>query len=215
MLSGVAEATGDEERWAEARSLLDRTPTESAEQRLRRWRRHRVVALAALLLVSAAVGVILAVLVGGVASDASEAPAWPQVTGFVIAAAGLALQLSGVVAAVRGNRRLRVWRSPVAVLTRAQRKQLVAQVRGRRPVDPDRLPLARLLAEQLVAQRNGMLANLGLEVAFVGLWMATPSTGRAVIAVGYGLLLAVLWPFLQRDTRAARRFLATHPTPRA
>ncbi len=32
---------------------------------------------------------------------------------------------------------------------------------------------------------------------------------------GYGLLLAVLWPFLQRDTRTARRFLATHPTPRA
>ena len=76
-----------------------------------------MVALAALLLVSAAVGVTLAVLVGGVASDASQAPAWQQVTGFVIAAAGLALQLSGVVAAVRGNRRLRVWRSPLAVLT--------------------------------------------------------------------------------------------------
>ncbi|ADB73942.1 hypothetical protein Gobs01_03642 [Geodermatophilus obscurus DSM 43160] len=58
-----------------------------------------------------------------------------------------------------GKWRLRVWRIPVAVLTRAQRKQLVAQVRGWRPVDPDRLPLARL-AEQLVAQRNGMLANM-------------------------------------------------------
>ena len=67
-----------------------------------------------------------------------------------------------------------------------------------------------------MVQRNGMVANLGLEVSFVGLWIATPSTWRAVIAVGYGLLLAVLWPFLRRDTRAARRFLTTtQPPPEA
>ncbi len=101
------------------------------------------------------------------------------------------------------------------VPTESAQRRLTAQVRGRRPVDTDRLPLARLVAEQLVVQRTGTAANLGLEVLFVGQWIADPSTARAVIAVSYGLLLAALWPFLYRDIRAARRFLTRHATQEA
>ncbi len=224
MLAGVDEATGDEatgdeatgdgQHWAQARSLLERTPTEAAQRRLRRWRRQRIGALAALLLVSAAVGTAIAVLFGGGASEAAKVPAWQQAAGFSIAGAGLVLQLTGVVATVRRTRGLRAWRSPLAVLTTAQRKQLAAQVRGRLPVDAEQLPLARLVAEQLLVQRTGMAAHLGLEVLFIGQWIADPSTARAAIAGSYGLLLAVLWPLLHRDVRAARRFLGTHLVPR-
>lgn len=210
-LSGVSvEATGDEARWAEAQSLLECAPTETAEQRLRRWRWQRVPVLAAALLVPAAVAAALVVLTDGVDSAPSEVPMWQAVIGFAIATAGLALQLFGVVAAWRANRRLRAWSSPLAVLTSAQRRQLRAQIRGRQPVDPARLPLAQLQAEQVLSQRTGMVANLGLETGFVGLWIATPSTLRAALAVGYGLLLAILWPIMSRDTRPARRFLTEH-----
>ncbi len=203
---------GDEQRWAQARALLDRGPSEVAQQRLPRWRRRRVWALAALFVVSVAVVVIVRVLFGGVSSSASV-PRWQQVAGFSVAGAGLVLQLTGVVAGVRSARRMRAWSSPLAVLTAAQRKELTSAVRGRRSVEPDRLPLARLVAERLLVARSSVAAHLGLEVLFVGQWIADPETWRAAIAVGYGVLLATPWPFLHRDIRAARRFLLAHPTP--
>ncbi len=204
---------GDEQRWAQARALLDRGPSEVAQQRLQCWRLRRFWALAALLVVSVAVVVIVRVLLGGVSSSASPVPRWQQVAGFSVAGAGLVLQLTGVVAGVRSARRMRAWSSPLAVLTAAQRKELTSAVRGRRSVEPDRLPLARLVAERLLVARSSVAAHLGLEVLFVGQWIADPETWRAAIAVGYGVLLVTAWPFLHRDIRAARRFLLAHPTP--
>jgi hypothetical protein len=59
--------------------------------------------------------------------------------------------------------------------------------------------------------RNVMIANSGLSVAFVGQWIAFPTTWRAVMACGYGLLLGVGWLFVERDGRRARRYLEEHP----
>jgi hypothetical protein len=207
----AGEVSEDEQRWTQALALLDRVPTEAEEQRLRRWRRRRIWTLLALLLASVAVIAIVTVLLGGVSSPVSAVPRWQQVAGFSVAGAGLVLQLAGVVAGVRSVRRVRAWSSPLAVLTAGQRKELVAAVRGRRSIALDRLPLARLLAEQLLVSRTSVAANLGLEVLFIGQWIADPATWRAVIAVSYGVLLATAWPFLHRDIRAARRFLLAHP----
>ncbi len=210
----AGEVSEDEQRWTQALALLDRVPTKAGEQRLRRWRRRRIwTLLALLLLASVAVIAIVTVLLGGVSSPVSAVPRWQRITGFSVAGAGLLLQLTGVVAAVRSVRRVRAWNSPLVVLTAGQRKELVAAVRGRRSIALDRLPLARLLAEQLQVSRTSVAANLGLEVLFIGQWIADPATWRAVIAVGYGVLLATVWPFLRQDIRAARRFLLAHPTP--
>jgi nitroreductase len=211
MLPIMAPEANDEARWADAQSLLDRAPTESADQRLRRWRRLRVLLLASVLLVSAAVGVMLAVLFSGPSAHAKEAPTWQAVFGFVIAAAGLVLQGFGVAALWWVHRRVRGWRSPLSVLTRAQRKELLAQVRAQRPIQLSRVPLARLLAEQLVGQRAVMASNLGLGICWAGLWIASPTLWRAVIAGLYGVFLALGWPFIERDARGALRFLGAHP----
>jgi hypothetical protein len=206
------EAVDDETRWAEAQSLLDRTPTESAEQRLRRWRQLRILFIATVLVLGAAVGVVLTVLFNGTfKSEASEVPTWQTVMGFSIAGAGLVLQVFGVVTLWRTNRRLRAWSSPLSALTRSQRKELLAQVRGRHPVQSARVPLARLLAEQLANQRTVMTANLGLGILFVGQWIADPTLWRTVIAVAFGAILVGGWPFVQRDARRAQRFLEEHP----
>ena len=211
MLPIMASETSEEARWADAHSLLDRAPTESASQRLRRWRRLRVLLLASVLLVSAAVGLVLVVVFGGTSAHADEAPTWQAVLGFVVAGAGLVLQGIGVAALWWVNRRVRGWRSPLSALTRTQRKELLAQVRAQRPVDPARVPLARLLAEQLVGQRSVMASNLGLSICWVGLWIATPTLWRAVIAGFYGVMLGLAWPFIERDARRALRFLDAHP----
>jgi Flp pilus assembly protein TadB len=211
MLPTVApDVTSDQARWAEAQSVLDRTPTQSAEQRLRRWRHYWVLFLVALVLL---VVVIIVLFRGTFEAHPPNVPTWQAVIGFVIAGAGLVLQIFGVVTLWRANRSQRAWRSPLAVLTRAQRKELLTRVRGLQPVEPARLPLARYLAEQRWSQRSAMLSNSGLGIAWVGLWIASPTWWRAVMTVAYGLLLVVAWPFTQREARRARRFLDEHPLP--
>jgi hypothetical protein len=165
------------------------------------------------LLVGAAAGVVAAVLFRGRSAPTVDPPAWQGVVGFVIAGAGLVLQGIGVAAQWWVARRVRGWRSPLAVLTRAQRKELLAQVRAGRPVEPARVPLARLLAEQLVGQRAMMASSLGLGICWVGLWVASPTLWRATLAGLYGLLVALGWPFVERDARRALRFLKVHPHP--
>lgn len=204
------EQVDDGARWAEAQSLLARTPTESAARRLRRW--QRLFLLTAVVLVTATgTAVLLIVFRGSFPASPSHAPTGQVVTGFVLAGAGLVLQFCGVVALVLANRRLRGWSSPLSALTRAQLGELRAQVTGHRPVDEARVPLARMLAEQSVAQRTAPVSNAGQASLLAGLWIASPAHWRAVLAAAFALLIAVGWPFVQRDVRRARRFLAEHP----
>jgi hypothetical protein len=99
----------------------------------------------------------------------------------------------------------------VGVLSRAQRKELLDQVRGRMPLEPARLPLARLIAEQRLSQRTVMVCNTGLAVGFAGQWITAPSPWRVWFAIAYAVLLAAAWPLVLRQTNGCRRFLAEHP----
>jgi len=214
MLPTVAAGpTSEEARWSEARSLLERAPTESAEQRLKRWRRTRVLSVAAVLLVGTAMVLVVVVLSRDALGErpSADVPSWQAAVGFGIAGAGLLLQLAGVVAIVRSTRRLRGWSSPLAVLTRSQHRELLAYVRGSRPVEPARVPLARVLAEQLLAQRATLVANGGLGIASTGQWIASPTQWRAVLTGALALVVGFGYWFLQRDARRARRFLDDHP----
>lgn len=209
MPNGVhPESTDDEARWAEAESLLARAPTESAEQRLRRWRRIRVLAGLAVALLGVALGLVLFLVLGVRTGASAEAPTWQAVTGLCIAGAGLILQTFGLVTFVRTTRRRQgALTSPLSVLTRGQRKELLAQVRGLHPTEAARLPLARALAEQLIRQRLMVLMNVGLAVLFTGQWITSPSIWRALLAVSFAVVLAVAWMFLERDARRAQLFL--------
>lgn len=205
----MAADPADEARWAEALSLLDRVPTESAAGRLRRRRRRRLFGLVSALVVSTAVAVAAAVLFrSALEEQPAQVPTAQAVVGYVISAVGLVLQAWGVVAAWRTQVRLRAWSSPLLVLTSAQQRELVAQVRGDRDIEPARVPLARSQAEHLLSRRVLLSSWWGLETSWLGLWIAQPTVWRAVLLVGYGVLLAVTWSVAQRDVRRARRFLA-------
>ncbi len=83
---------------------------------------------------------------------------------------------------------------------------------GFSPSSQPEYALARVLAEHLVSQRVLMVANSGLGIAFIGQWIAFPTVLRAVLAIGYGLVLAVGWAFIERNARRARRFLEENPS---
>ncbi len=209
----VAPSAEDDMRWVEAQSILDRAPTESAEQRLRRWRRLMVLFVTAMVLLATVAAVVLGVRFHHVFEvEPSDVPTWQAVIGSTIAVAGLLLVGIGGVVALSRNSRLATWPSPLAALTRRQRKEVLAQVRGLKPIEPARVPLARVVAEHLVGQRVFMVPNSGLGISFIGQWIALPTVLRAVLAIGSGLVLAAAWAFVQRDARRARRFLEEHPS---
>jgi hypothetical protein len=210
-LPGVTVTSGDEARWADAESLLARAPSESAEQRLQRWRRQRLVFLGGVVLVSVTMAVVVVVLARGRLSAEPSVPVWQTVAGLVVAGAGLAVEIYFLVSLGRANRRLSVWRRAISVLSRQQRKELRAQIRGAAPIRPEQLPLARALAEQLLTQRSSVAVQGGLGVLWAGLWIMQPTLWRALLVGFYGLLMVTAWPIAQRDARRAQRFLEEHP----
>jgi hypothetical protein len=208
----VTPAVDDDARWAEAQSLLDRLPTESAEASLRRWRMRMVLLVVALVLGGAALGLVVVLAVSGGGQHRDDVPTWQEITGLVVMGFALVLMIVGLVVQIRGNRRLRVWSQPFAVLTRDQRKEVAAMVKGRAPVRKDRLPLARYMAEATVHQRAQVTGQIGLLLLFVGQWLSRPGTVRLVIVLGYAALLAIAIPFLRRGVVRAQRFLEEHPS---
>src|SRR5690349_2916998 len=109
----------DEIRWAEAQSILDRTPTEFAAQRLRRSRRNRWLLVAALVLGGIAVAVLLALFVfdrGPRHEQSDDVPTWRAIIGFTLSGLGLLFMVVALVVQFRGLRRARSWGSPLHVL---------------------------------------------------------------------------------------------------
>jgi hypothetical protein len=198
-------------RWAEAQALLSGALDAAAEQRLRRTSRRRVLAVLAATL-GAGVLVWLVVLPAADGGEGSSpgVPLWQVVTGFALATVGLVVASVTVVRQVRAVRHRRVRNGPLFVLTVAQRRELLAQVRGRAPVDPARVGLARRTAEDLLHQQHTIGTNVGLSLLWTGLAVALPSWWRVTAAVAYLLLTVVAGGLAQRDARRARAFLVAH-----
>jgi hypothetical protein len=203
----------DEARWAEAQSILDRTPTDSAEQRLRRARRNRWLLVGGFVLLCLAAGVLVALFVFDPAPDRNtdDVPTWGAVVGFTLSGLGLLFMVVALVVQFRGLRRVRAWGSPLHVLTFRQRRELLRQVRNRGPDIPERVPLARRLAGLLSTQRLALPVQAGMLVNFVGLWIVDRETYRLVFVAVFAMLLIVAGVQFRRENRRARRYLAEHP----
>jgi hypothetical protein len=211
--SAPAGSEGDEDRWAQAQSILDDQPTQEADRRLRRFRRSVWLRIGGALVVAAAVGVLVGVLAVG--SDGSvdgvDVPAWQEVSGLVVQGVGVVVEIVGFVvmrrAGMFGRGR---WSVPGAVLTRRQRTSLLRQVQGRQPVDPRRLSLVRDAARRMVVARAQLLLLVGILAIQVGQAVSSPSTWRFVLAAALVVLYVRLLAQLEGNARRAERFLAAH-----
>ena len=203
----------DEARWAEALSLVEHQPTEAAEGRLRRTRRNRLLAIAAFTVLCLAVALVVGLLVldRGLDEPDQDLPTWRAVVGLSVSGLGLVVMVVGIVLLLRTVRGHRGWRSALNVLTFRQRRELVAQLRGRTPLVPERLPLVRATADQLMASQLSLLLQAGLLLSLLGQWIADPSTWRVVLLAAFGTVLLLAAVFVQRDVQHARRFLDRHP----
>jgi hypothetical protein len=203
----------DEDRWAEAQSLLDRTTTEPAEQRIRRWRRLMVLLIVGIVLLGLAFGVAAVAWFDGQGGGSDDGPLWREITGLVVSFVATVVLACAVVVQWRGNRRRMAWSSPLVALTRRQRKALWSEVRENGDVLPERLPLARHLAENVAGQRILVVLNCGILLLWTGQLISARSSWRLGLVVVYGAVTAVSLPWILRRERMARRFLADHPAP--
>lgn len=203
--------TSDDNRWSEASALLERIPDEAAERRLRRWRVKRLLLMAVGLVTGVAAAGFVFVLVDGGSSSATGAPAWQVGAGYTLSTVAFALSFVAIRFQWRANTRARAWRSPVAVLTREQRKELLQGVRGTATVEPARVPLARHLAENLGNLRYAYLGQACLLAGWTGLAIADPVPWRLVFVGVLAVPTAIGWPLMERDRRRAGRFLDAHP----
>ena len=177
----------------------------SVDDRVRLGRRRRVLVLAVTLVVVTPAAVYAAVRFGGSVARAEPAP-WATWLGLGLSLVGLAFQITALVRAfrsgvVRANRGSRLW-----ALTSRQRRRVLQQVRGRRPVAPDEVAFARDVAETLRSQGWLLQVAVGLMLIQGGQALqhaGLPRVAFAIVAVGMvgaGLLLL-------RDQRLERRFL--------
>ena len=75
------------------------------------------------------------------------------------------------------------------------------------------LPLARHLAETVAGQRILIVINLGILLIWTGQLIASPSAWRLGLVVLYAAVTRLTCPWILRNERRARRFLADHPAP--
>ena len=94
---GSAGAETDEERWAQAESILAENPTPSATARIRRVRTMLWLSVVGTTVLGLAIGVLAVVLFGHGRHRATEVPAWQEITGLAVQAAGIAVEIAGIV----------------------------------------------------------------------------------------------------------------------
>jgi membrane protein YdbS with pleckstrin-like domain len=203
---------GDDERWAQAESILADRPTDDARRRQQRRRTLLWVLVVAITVLALGLGALLVVLFGNSgALDSTEPPTWQTVLGLVVTTTGLVVDVAGLVILVRSGRWGQAWRAPTAVLSRRQQRYLLAQIRGRRPVDTARLPLTRDLGERLADQRGTAVLVLGILLINVGNTLIAPSAFRFWLMAALVVVYAVGAVLAIRQVHRMRRFLAEHP----
>ncbi|NIH69453.1 hypothetical protein [Modestobacter marinus] len=207
--TGRAE-TDDDRRWAHALAALGRTSSDSTRllrsSRLLTW--SWVLALTVLALAGA---LLLAVLsTDALVPDPGPSGGW-EAAGLVVQGAGLAVMFGYGLVAWRSGLFRAAWSRPAAELSRAQRRSLIAQIRGRAEVDPAGLPLARDVGRRLVLQHHQLLLFVGIVVQQVGRAIGAPTRSALVLTAVATVVLLIAAALMHREARQAERFLVDHP----
>lgn len=210
----MPDLTDDEERWAAADELLARWQPEPDDRRRAREGRDARLFVAAMTFCGAAVALALVLLAVDPPADAGgEPPAWRAVTGLSVAGAGLVSVFVFAVLRVPRRRVPLAWGSPLSELSSRQRRELLRRVRGRTPVAPERIRLARHSAEDLLTRRGALTVQAGLLVSFVGFWITDRSAVRTLLTLLFIAVLVSAAVQAHRDAVRAHRFLVEHPEP--
>lgn len=203
--------TTDEDRWDQALSILDGSPSEEARRRLRRAQRLNLLAVAAVVVI--VLGIVAAFVWSGdgAQSESADPPAWRSLTGLLVMLAGIVVAFPAVRRQFRQASWRDGWRTPLLVLRLGQRRHLAREVLGRVPFDPAHVPLGRHLATMFVRQSVEPRLALGVLLVVAGQFVISASWFWAVVAA----LMVAGRPLMVRRNRRAQAYLDAHPAQHA
>ncbi|MFF5173992.1 hypothetical protein ACFY3U_15290 [Micromonospora sp. NPDC000089] len=185
------------------------------ESRAIRWGRRRFrLAFTGVGVLAGALGAIIAVTGGGDALfREGDPPGWLRVLGWVIAAAGLIIEIVALVRLVRNGWYRRNRQSPLWAVRWVDRNAMIKRVRRGGPVTDQELPLLRRLAEGMRGQVSAIWIQVGLVIFFAGQAFTRFTWFWLGFATLMAALFAVAWWQMRRDARLADAFLRAHPAP--
>ncbi len=201
-----------EARWAEARARLDRLPQVPPHRQAARLRHDRRAArLGAVLVLGTAALAVVLLLVDPPWRGSGEPTTWRAVTGFTVGLGGAVLIAGARLARPYGRRASMP--GPLQALDDGQRAALRDQVRGRAPVRPETVGLARLQADWMCEQRTAGALQEASAVVYLGFWTASWLWWAGLLAAVFLALAVTASVPARRDAASAERFLAEHPDP--
>lgn len=180
-------------------------------------RRKRLIIVAVVCIIVLAVigGLVGALLAGHHSHQAARhhaVPLWREIVGFVLILGGVGLVVRGfLVMRKSGNGLFPYFSSPLFALTRAERRRVAKQVRGKAAVDTDHLPVLREVAVRISRQRRMATMYGGIVLTAAGQAMASSSWLRAGMAVVYLALMTFSAVWIRYDAKRAEDFLTRHP----
>ncbi|TXR57455.1 hypothetical protein [Quadrisphaera setariae] len=211
--NGRASTPSDEERWEQALSIAQGTPTPPALDRQRRRRRDVLLWLIGLLAAASAAGFVAGLLFpdafGGPAGNSADSDQRDAVV-LVTVLVGFAVEAVGIAMLVRARQWGARWRSPVAVLTRTQRRLVLREVRGRVPAHQDHLPVSLDLARRLVSTDGLLVMFAGFSIMQLGRLVDQSGLVSTLWTSGVLALFLVAAVLVLRDRLRAQRFLDRH-----
>lgn len=212
-----ADGPTDDERMRAAIELAGESPAPWAETFLRE---HKVTVwgrVVPILIGATVVGAVIGYLVfkQDAPGTRTPVPGWRTALGWGLWIGGFIAWMVILVRArrvglLRDNRKRQ---RPMQVLTFAQRKGLVRQVRGKDAVIPAQLPLLRHLATTMVGTQASSWSLAAVVTLLVGNALRTNDTWPWLFIIFIAVLTVVSLPAGARQRRQAVAFLAHHPTP--
>jgi len=198
------------ERWAAAARLADG----QSDDGLRRRRTRVFVWAGALVLVSWAVGVVLAlVLVPATGSNhASGRDGVQLLVQLLLLLLGLVVGIVGFVWAYRSGHYVTRWRSVSSPLSRAEQRSVRRQIAGKEPIDDEHADIVTAVAVQNRRATLGILPIVGALMLFAASTaVSTDSLPIKMLELVASLAFVVGLVQLAFQYRRAGRFLSERP----
>lgn len=198
------------ERWAAAARLADG----QSDDGLRRRRTRVFVWLGALVLVSWAVGVVLALVLapGTGSSHASGGDGVQLLVQLLLLLLGLVVGIVGFVWAYRSGHYVTRWRSVSSPLSRAEQRSVRRQIAGQEPIDDEHADIVFAVAVQNRRATLGILPIFGAVMLFAtSTAVSTDSLPIKLIELVASFTVVLGLVQLALQYRRAGRFLSERP----
>ncbi|ROP60568.1 hypothetical protein [Curtobacterium sp. PhB115] len=196
------------ERWAAAARLA---AGQSDDSLLRR--RTRVFVWAgALVLISWAVGVVMALVLPSTIGSTDAGGDDAQLVQLVLLLLGLVVGIVGFVWAYRSGHHITRWRSVSSPLSRAEQRSVRRQIAGREPIDDEHADIVAAVAVQNRRATLGILPIFGAAMLFAASTaVSTDSLAIKLLELVASLAFVVGLVQLAFQYRRAGRFLSERP----